>query len=395
MARSRLSAIASGLARSPAAIFVVTIAVRMAVFKQLLPVQGIQGFYKYNEQARIAWAMVSGHGFSSPWANTPLLPTAQQPPLYPWLLAGIFKLAGPYSYASLWIAEIFNVLFASLTAILIFKVGKEIFGATVGILAAWIWVFWLDVAVVCLRIWESSLSALLLMLSVWLLLRLKAASPHTHWLSFGMLAGISALANTSLLSIFVGFWIWLFVRDRGLPRAGKLLLSIFFCFLAVLPWTVRNYVELHKLLPVRDNFGFELWQGSHTGTPDVILEFNHFGEIGFMEAKRHAAAQFIREDPQRFLRRCGYRFFHFWSDPSARVWLPLSILAWVGCIMGLRNKRSSVMPLVIPIIVFPLVYYITHPGTYRHPIEPVMLLLIAFVVVTVAREVRRVTVSAN
>ena len=145
------------LARSSAAIFVVTIAVRMAVFKQLLPVQGIQGFYKYNEQARIAWAMVSGHGFSSPWANTPLLPTAQQPPLYPWLLAGIFKLAGPYSYASLWIAEIFNVLFASLTAILIFKVGKEIFGATVGILAAWIWVFWLDVAVVCLRIWESSL----------------------------------------------------------------------------------------------------------------------------------------------------------------------------------------------------------------------------------------------
>lgn len=393
MAGSKLSETAARLAGSPWAVSVVTVVVRLAVFKQLLPVQGTQGFYKYNEQARIAWAIVSGYGFSSPWINTPLLPTAQQPPLYPWFLAGLFKLTGPYSYTSLWFAELLNVIFAAMTAVLVIKIGKQIFGAAVGTLAAWVWACWLDEAVVGLRVWESSLSAFLLALSVWLVLRLKATSPFVDWISFGILAGISALANTSLLSIFVGFWFWLFIKDR-LPHVGKILLSVFFCFLTLLPWTARNYAEFHRLLPVRDNFGFELWQGNHIGTHDVIAEFNRLGEIGFMEAKRDTGVQFILENQQRFWRRCGDRFFHFWSDPYVWEWLPVSILTWAGCVLSMRSKGWQAMPLVIPIVIFPMIYYITHPGVYRHPIEPVMLLLSAFTVITIVRRVSQAISSS-
>ena len=107
-------------------------------------------------------------------------------------------------------------------------------------------------------------------------------------------------------------------------------------------WTVRNYAEFHRLLPVRDNFGFELWQGNHVGEPDTN-EFNRLGEIGFMEAKRDAAVQFIRDDPQRFLHGCLFRFLHFWGDPNLRVWLPLSFLTWIGCAFAVRKKGWEAM----------------------------------------------------
>jgi len=80
-------------------------------------------------------------------------------------------------------------------------------------LAGWAWACWVYEAVVCMRVWESSLSAFLLMLTVWLLLHLDTKSPFVHWISFGVLAGVSALTNTTLLSVFAGVGFWFLVGD--------------------------------------------------------------------------------------------------------------------------------------------------------------------------------------
>ena len=83
----------SSVVSSPLTVFLVALAARLWVLFQLLPNNAWRYFYAYNEPSRIAWALVSGFGYSSPWPNTPLMPTAQQPPLYPLLLAVIFRLA--------------------------------------------------------------------------------------------------------------------------------------------------------------------------------------------------------------------------------------------------------------------------------------------------------------
>lgn len=67
---------------SPWALFLVAFLLRIVVIHQLL-VNGPERIYTQNEPSRIAWAVVSGYGYSSPWPRTPLQPTAQQPPLYP------------------------------------------------------------------------------------------------------------------------------------------------------------------------------------------------------------------------------------------------------------------------------------------------------------------------
>jgi hypothetical protein len=385
MRNARPLRLIGGALSSPWVLFTVAFVVRIAVAGQLLPGNAARGFYEQNEPARIAWAVVSAHGYSSPWPHTPLAPTAQQPPVYPYLLAGIFKLSGAYSYTSLCLAVALNAIFSSLTAVIILQLGKRSFGAVVGTLAAWIWACWIYEVVVSIRLWESALSGLLLMLGLWLLATLPE-SGLPRWLLFGGLAGVAALTNTTLLPVFAGFWIWLWIVQRGAFRK-RWLASVAICLVVLTPWTVRNYVTFDRIIPLRDNFGLELWVGNHEGVTHLYdfrggfplvdpTEYNQLGEIRFMETKREVAMEFIRRHPGEFLRLCGQRFFSFWTAPNLRVWLPITLLAWLGGVLAVRKKATHAVPCLIVLVVFPLVYYVTHPwSTYRHPIEPVMVLL--------------------
>src|SRR5580704_16620652 len=53
------------------------------------------------EMGRIARALATGFGYSDPFEGH-TGPTAWTPPLYPLLLAGVFKLFGVYTLASAW-----------------------------------------------------------------------------------------------------------------------------------------------------------------------------------------------------------------------------------------------------------------------------------------------------
>jgi hypothetical protein len=376
------------------------------VLSQLLPANAWRDFYQYNEPSHIAWAVVSGFGYSSPWPHTPIAATAQQPPLYPFLLAGIFKLAGTYSYLSLWIAVGLNACFSALTAVVILRIGKRDFGAATGILAAWVWSAWLYEAVVAIRLWESSLSALLLMLGMLLLPQLAGSLRSACWMVFGLLAGVAALTNTTLLAVFPFFWIWLWVsyHRRGRSCYRMLLASIAVCVLTLLPWTIRNYTAFHRLMPIRDNFGLELWVGlelragrSDAATTELFprdfplndpTEYNRLGEIGFMESRRHMALEFIRQHPREFLHMVALRCPRYWTEPKETPWLLPSVLAWLGMGLALWRKGLDAVPYAVVLLAFPPVYYITHTfPTYRHPIEPVMLLLAVYAAVSVEETV--------
>jgi hypothetical protein len=385
---------------SPRVIFLVALTARLWVLSQLLPANPWRDFYQYNEPSHIACSMVSGAGYSSPWGDTLAMPTAQQPPLYPYLIAGIFKLAGTYSYLSLWIALGLNAVFSALTAVVIFHLGQKTFNTPTGVLAAWIWSCWIYEAVVSIRLWESSLSALLLTTGLWLLPKLAGSLRQLFWIIFGALVGVSALTNTSLLSVFSFFWLWLWLgyRRRGFICTKWLVASVIICVLVLLPWTVRNYETFHQLMPIRDNFGLELWIGNHEGKARLngddfqlmVAEYSRLGEMRFMDTKRQLAVQFILQHPGSFLHLSAQRFYKFWSAPDGSVWILVSLLAWLGMFVAIRRKGFEAVPYVIVLVVFPLVYYLTHTGsTYRHPAEPAILVLAAYSSVSAAGVLRQ------
>ena len=90
------------------------------------------------EMGRVARSIAQGHGFSSPYeGNTG--PTAWEPPLYPYLMAGVFKLFGIYSQRSAWVLLSINSLFATLTCIPIYWIAHRTFGERVAIWSAYAW----------------------------------------------------------------------------------------------------------------------------------------------------------------------------------------------------------------------------------------------------------------
>jgi hypothetical protein len=386
----RLGSAARRLADSATLIFSVTVATRLSALFRLIPAQAWADFYKNIEPSRIAWALVSGFGYSSPWPHTPIAPTAQQPPVYPLLLAGIFRIAGLYSFASLWTAVGLNAFFSALTAVLILRLGQRDFSGTVGRLAAWFWAMWLYEAVVSIRLWESGLTALLLALTLWWLPGLRESSERKHWGWFGLLEGLAVQTNTTMLAVVPCFYVWLWT-SKAKRTSGKLLvLSVSIFVLVLIPWTVRNYLVFGRILPLRDNFGLELWVGNHPGVyeshryPDDFpglnpAEFNRLGEIQFMETKRHQAWQFIHANPREFVRLIGRRVIDFWIAPGSSAWFAVSLLAWAGLAYGFVHERRRTLPYACVVVFFPVVYYITHTfPTYRHPIEPVVILLAAY-----------------
>jgi len=223
----------------------------------------------------------------------------------------------------------------------------------------------------------------------------------SRWMLFGFLAGFAGLTNTTLLSVFPLFWVWLWVSHRRHGRSCRkvLLASITMFVLTLVPWTIRNYATFHRLIPVRDNFGLELWLGNHEGVGRRFdndfpilnpAEYNRLGELPFMEAKRQIALQFIGQHPGKFLRLSLWRCYRYWTAPDPWLWLPVSLLAWAGLVLALRRHGLAAVPYAMVLLAFPVIYYITHTfNSYRHPTESVMFILAAYAVVSALRWVAK------
>ena len=92
------------------------------------------------EAGRIARSITQGEGFSNPlFGKTG--PTAWLAPVFPYLLAGIFKIFGVYSKASAITALALDCLFSALTCIPVYFIARKHFGDPTAAWAGWAWAF--------------------------------------------------------------------------------------------------------------------------------------------------------------------------------------------------------------------------------------------------------------
>jgi hypothetical protein len=377
---------------SPAVVFVAALTTRLAatvfIFRNYF---GPQLLFVQNESSHIASALVAGSGFSSPYANVPTAATAQQPPLYPLILAGIFRLFGTCTIASAWAAVAINILAGALTAVLLYHVGNLYFSETVGLVAAWAWALpWMYRA----PAFSASLSSPYLAalgLTGLLLLLPKVLKAGRGWFWLGIYAGLLVLLQATFLAVVACYGIWLALSKARSPR---MLMAIAGLFVMLVPWTIRNYVQLGRLVPIRDNFGLELWLGNRPGMQGTVDYHGDFpdhdpstyarlGELRFMDAKFQEAKEFIASDPISFFQRCLRRSVEFWYVPYSPPWILISVLGWAGAVLAWRRKGIAVLS-TIPLLAFPPIYYVTHTfSTYRHPIDPVIILLAAYAIIEI------------
>jgi 4-amino-4-deoxy-L-arabinose transferase-like glycosyltransferase len=359
------------------------------------------------EMGRIGRALAQGQGFSNPFNDT-TGPTAWEPPLYPFLIAIVFRLFGVYTHASALLLLGLNSLFSALTCIPIFLLAKRCFSEKLAIWTAWLWAVLPPVMYWCTRwVWETSLAALLLALIFWLSLDLEERDGLKPWLEFGLLWGVAGLTNTSLLAFLPasGLWAWYRRWKRGKPSLGGVALSALVFFACVTPWAARNYRTLGRFT-LRSNFGAELRIGNGPGADGTWREYLHptqnvyqmrlyrqLGEIAYVAERQREAIAFIRQDYARFMSLNLKRFIYYWggvprlSDIPAlapiknSVFLASSVLAFWGLGRALRKRRPGAWLFFWLILCYPAVYYAVFPHPrYRHPVEPELGILIVYVI---------------
>ena len=113
------------------------------------------------ETGSIGSSLVKGKGFSSPFGGD-TGPTAWLTPVYPLLVAVVFRVFGIFTNASFFALVFLNSLFSSAVCIAIFYAGKRIGGLGVAAGAAWLWALFPNAIMVPFEwVWDTSLSALL------------------------------------------------------------------------------------------------------------------------------------------------------------------------------------------------------------------------------------------
>jgi len=207
-----------------------------------------------------------------------------------------------------------------------------------------------------------------------------------------------------LLPFFLVWAIGRPYRRRALQGAG---ICVGIMALCAVPWTIRNHRRFDRFLFIRDNLPLELYEANnnqsvglwtrseHPGNDPIAMKrMQELGEIGFMEEKKQQFHEFLREHPGEFVRFTAERIWYFWAAPPQTtivggydLWvarhvqfLLASIFAFAGLVLAFVRKNAYRWLLAPFLLIYPLPFYVVNPlPRYKHPIEPVMLMLIIYV----------------
>jgi hypothetical protein len=383
-----------------AAIFATALALRLAVVGAVARTHSADWFFgQATELARLADSLHSGHGLSSPFGGS-TGPSAFLAPGYPAIVAGIFAIFHPYSEASAIALMVLQALFGAATVVALRHLTRRAFGVTAANVAGWVWavsppLLWLPTL-----FWETSLSILFATAIFATALYCAGHPTKATWALGGVLAAAALAVNPALLPIVACAYGWAIYR-AGLRSLAAPAVGLALLILLSSPWVLRNFKALHAFIPMRSNLGYELWQGNREDSdgffvPELHMNVNRqefaryasLGEVGYMHEKLALAKAAIGADLPRFARLTMQRAFYFWTGivrHSSVLIVAYIVLTSIGGLGGIwmlwSRDRGLAWLFLLPLVFFPLPYYITHPDfRFRLVIDPILVALSAYAV---------------
>jgi hypothetical protein len=321
-------------------------------------------------------------------------------PVYPLIVASVFKVFGVYTLASAIAIRILQSFFASLTCLFLYLCGRDTVGEGAGKLAALAWaVFPLNIFFAINRVWETTLTGFLAVVLFWMLLAARDSTSAARWSLTGALLGLAGLLNTSLVVFAIPFGLSALWRHRT-RMVPPIAAGILACAAVASPWLVRNYVQFGKFM-LRSNFPLEFRVGNNpssygqkvealhpSNNPALNRHWQDIGEMQFMEEQRVQNARFLAANFDRFLLNTGNRIVNYWTGAWMKTipaypndWaiiVPTSLLSFLG-FLGVwqlfRRRNSAALMFAGCLGVYPIVYYLTtaQPRFY-HTVTPLLIL---------------------
>ncbi|MFZ2658253.1 MAG: glycosyltransferase family 39 protein [Victivallales bacterium] len=341
-------------------------------------------------------------------------------PGYPALLASMYLFSGKDSP---WLPQALNLLLDLLNIILVYMIGRNIYGGRVG-LAATVLYSTLGASLIYVKFATPEIFALTLLLS--LCFFITCLKNHYRSSIAGFVIVFAYLIHTRpafllvlpLSCLCIYFCI---SSENRLRRIWKSIIPIIAVLLLCIPWTARNYMIHKTLVPVSTFSGWHLIIDAE-GTEELSLKklTDHvydpkrkgFTEGEYFSESKDLFMKIFFKNPAKLLVSGIYRFSYYWipQQPYIRIFQPkayvmpvyltdrmfipfpdfegilyLSLMILAVAIYRLKSKfahaakpwiiKSS--PLLLLILFYTLVHMIGMPlEQYRFLIEPVFIILL-------------------
>ncbi len=313
------------------------------------------------------------------------------------------------------VAKVANTLLGSGAAVLLALLSARIFrrrgvGVATGVVAA----VFPSFVLLATDVQSEPLFLLFLLLSgAWLLAAADRGSPGAA-LGAGAALGLAALTRPSALALAPLLAAFLLdrrhARRAGLRLSGMALAGLLLC---LAPWTLRNALRFHELIPVSDAAGVSLYAGNSRWTESFyrvrsrqeylrwLEDFDHdlkthlaqFDEEGKRSPGQRSAAYArlgIDEslaDPAGSARRLAMKAWH-WVRPYPTPWFwPPAIVAGIGVIYAglyvlaarglLRAPRRGVTAFCVAALALSMVAHVLLQVVWRYRVpywDPILLL---------------------
>lgn len=210
------------------------------------------------EYDTIGWNLAQGNGFSVQ-TLVPFEPTMDREPVYPFLLAGIYKVFG-HSYRAVYVVQIFIFY---LTCVLVYLLAKEIFNEKIAKYSAVFTALCPTLANYPSYILSEIVFTFLLCLSVLILTKAIKGQKTLWFFVAGIVLGVTVLCKAAMILFFFAIFLGVLLLKKDWKNFFKKrifhLISFCFAFLIVIsPWIYRNY-QLFSYPQIRLGSGAAFW----------------------------------------------------------------------------------------------------------------------------------------
>jgi 4-amino-4-deoxy-L-arabinose transferase-like glycosyltransferase len=313
----------------------------------------------------IARSLVSGSGFAVERGE----PTASRPPLYPIVLAGVYRIAGARVPAG----RTLQILLGASIVLLTYALARRLFGEAAALLAAALAAASPSLIFMSAYLLSENLYLVLLLLFLILVSRARARKLSLGACAAGgALLGLACLTRPNALPLALfsaGAYLCLGAGafPRKLVRTAALLAAV---ALVILPWAVRNEMRFGAFVPFTTHGGMTFYQGNNrvvaqespyhgTVAPlEALPGWNTLKGMGEVERDREAwrlGKEYVRSHPALAAKMAGWRLARFFRFTGDAGYSGVKSGWWWDKGRGLGSLASSVdFVLVFSVVAMPL-----------------------------------------
>jgi len=344
--------------------------------------------------------LLHGHGFAYASDQGP---TVYRGPLYPAFIALVLWLGNAWYPDSVWIAQ---CLLHGLTCLFVYLLAKRFVNRSRAIFiglccAVYPVLFWFAP-----RMWNEMLLMFFMVCLLYVTLRVFEKLTIPGSACIGVIIGLMCLAKATFLVLVIALPLCFLVL-YPVKRLRYILTIAFTALIIVLPWTLRNYVLVKRVIPVHTGAGFNIKVGnaiarSYFSDPLAysVLWDKNIDQIQSLTAglssKRPlrdleeediymaSAIDELQSDFHLLLKRIAVNGLNFWYIGETRLKsavlillkFPIFVLSIISIIAGLKMGEKRIWIFLIVI----LAYWCAHlpfaaNGRLSVPVMPLVMLL--------------------